>query len=95
MKRIGEVEGSKSSQNDSKQKNNKDSDNNPTVPAKKIDFTKEVVPVNYLSKVVSNKDAFKRKKEAYVQKNRTFYKFNEGFSNAVRKPVKMSVFFWR
>ena len=59
----------------------------------KIDFTKEATPVNFLSKVVSNKDAFTRKKEAYVQKLRTFYKFNEGFSNAVRKPVKMSSFF--
>jgi hypothetical protein len=59
----------------------------------KIDFTKEPTPVNFLSKVVSNKDAFIRKKEAYVQKLRTFYKFNEGFSNAVRKPVKMSSFF--
>ncbi|KAL5256484.1 hypothetical protein ACHWQZ_G011654 [Mnemiopsis leidyi] len=59
----------------------------------KIDFTKEPTPVNFLSKVVSNKDAFARKKEAYVQKLRTFYKFNEGFSNAVRKPVKMSSFF--
>ena len=66
-----------------------------TGPSKvpKIDFTKEPTPVNFLSKVVSNKEAFTRKKEAYVQKLRTFYKFNEGFSNAVRKPVKMSSFF--
>ena len=64
-----------------------------TTKIPKIDYTKERIPVNYLSKVVSNKEAFARKKEAYVQKLRTFYKFNEGFSNAVRKPVKMSSFF--
>ena len=60
----------------------------------KIDFTKEEkAPVNYLSKVVRNKEAFSKKKDSYVQKERTFFKFNEGFSNAVRKPVKMSAFF--
>ena len=65
----------------------------PEIKAPKTDFTKEKIPINYLAKVVSNKEAFLRKKEAYVQKLRTFYKFNEGFSNAVRKPVKMSAFF--
>ena len=88
MKRI-EVDGSKSSQSAPAPL----TETKPSVPTKKIDFSKEVVPINYLSKVVSNKDAFKRKKEAYIQKDRTFYKFNEGFSNAVRKPVKMSTFF--
>ena len=60
--------------------------------ANKSEFSKAKVPVNYLAKVIKNKDVFLRKKDAYVQKARVFFKFNEGYSNAVRKRVKMSEF---
>jgi len=87
MKRISGVDSSRQETPDNKGKGG------PSKQIPKIDFSKETVPVNYLAKVVGNKDAFLRKKESYVQKNRTFFKFNEGYSNAVRKPVKMSAFF--
>ena len=66
--------------------------NNASAPIKKIDFLKETVPVDYMAKIVKNKEALNRKKEMYVQKQRTFFRFNEGFSNAVRKPVKVKAF---
>merc|ERR550537_1066700 len=68
LKRIGAggVETSKQQKAATDDPSNEASNVTSKVP--KIDFTKEPTPVNFLSKVVSNKDAFTRKKEAYVQK---------------------------
>ena len=91
MKRIGGVDNSTKTARKDPVEGDEEKVQKKNVP--KIDFTKEEkAPVNYLSKIVRNKEAFSRKKDAYVQKERTFFKFNEGFSNAVRKPVKMGSF---
>eukprot|EP00116_Pleurobrachia_bachei_P000811 sb/3461073/ len=81
LKRIGGVDTSTKTTTTKDQVEEEEKVQKKTLP--KIDFTKEEkAPVNYLSKIVRNKEAFSRKKDAYVQKDRTFFKFNEGFSNA-------------